>query len=74
MAPEVVCQLSSKKIKQGAVALAQNPIVYSRSKHIDIHFNFIRKAQEEGNINIVYCLTFEMVTDLLTNPISSGPV
>ena len=57
---------------QGAIALTQNPIAHSRTKHIDIRFHFIRKAREEGIIDIVYCPTSEMVADLLTKPISRG--
>ena len=61
-----------KEDNQGAIALARNPIAHSRTKHIDIRFHFIRKAQEEGVIDIVYCPTSEMVADLLTKPIPRG--
>ena len=54
---------------QGAIALAQNPIAHSRTKHIDVRFHFIRKVREEGIIDIVYCPMSEMVADLLTKPI-----
>ena len=57
---------------QGAIALARNPIAHSRTKHIDIRFHFIRKALEEGIIDILYCSTSEMVADILTKPISRG--
>ena len=61
-----------KEDDQGAIALARNPIVHSRTKHIDIRFYFIRKAQEGGIINIVSCPISEMVADLLTKPIPCG--
>ena len=57
---------------QGAIALARNPIAHSQTKHIDIHFHFIREAQEEGMIDIVYCPTSEMVADLFTKPLPRG--
>lgn len=57
---------------QGAIALARNPVAHSRTKHIDIRFHFLRKAQEEGIVNIVYCPTSEMVADVLTKPIPRG--
>ena len=47
--------ITIKEDNQGAIALTQNPIAHSRTKHIDIRFHFIREAQEEGTINIVYC-------------------
>ena len=83
MAPEVVYRSTDTNepivIKeanqlQRAIALARNPIAHSRTKHIDIRFHFIRKAQEEGIIDIVYCPTSEMVADILTKPISPWPV
>ena len=61
-----------KEDNQGAIALARNPIAHSRTKHIDIRFHFIRKAQEEGIIDIEYCPTSHMVADLLTKPIPRG--
>ena len=59
-----------KEDNQGAITLARNPVAHSRTKHIDIHFHFIRKAQEEGIVDIVYCRTSGMVADLLTKSIS----
>lgn len=65
-------QVVIKEDNQGAIALARNPVAHSRTKHIDIRFHFIRKAHEEGIIDIVYCPTSEMVADLLTKPIPRG--
>lgn len=61
-----------KEDNQGVIALARNPVAHSRTKHIDIRFHFIREAQEQGTIDVVYCPTSEMVTDLLTKPIPRG--
>ena len=57
---------------QGAITLARNPVTHSQTKHNDIRFYFIRKAQEEGIINVVYCPTSEMVANLLIKPIPRG--
>ena len=67
-------QMSSQPIvmmedNQGAIALANNPIAHSRTKHIDIRFHFIREAQKNGLIQIKYCPTEEMLADLLTKPL-----
>ena len=45
---------------QGAIALAKYPIAHLRTKHIDIHFHFIREVQENGLIQIKYCPAEEM--------------
>ena len=61
--------ITIKEHNQGAIALTQNPITHSRTKHIDIHFHFIREAREDGSIVIIYCPTSEMIADLFTKPI-----
>nr|GEY88501.1 zinc finger, CCHC-type [Tanacetum cinerariifolium] len=35
-----------------AIALVRNPIFHGRSKHIDIHYHFIRECIENGHINV----------------------
>ena len=53
---------------QGAIALANNPGFHARSKHIEIQYHFIRSHvnQETGTINLQYCPTKDMTTDILT--------
>ncbi len=49
-----------------------DPIAHSLTKHIDIHFHFIREAQENDLIDIMYSPTTEMVADLFTKPLPCG--
>nr|GEX45323.1 zinc finger, CCHC-type [Tanacetum cinerariifolium] len=35
-----------------AIALVRNPVFHGRSKHIDIHYHFIRECVENGHINV----------------------
>ena len=51
------------------IALAENPVHNARTKHIDIQYHFIRDHTDE-EIDIVYCPTKEMVTDILTKPLA----
>ena len=51
---------------QGAIALSKNPVHRQRSKHLDVKYYFIRDAQREGKIVIVYCQSEDMVVDILT--------
>ena len=39
--------ITIKEDNQGAIAMTQNPIAHSRTKHIDICFHFVREAREE---------------------------
>jgi len=68
--------LSSKKPttiledNQSCIALAANPVHHARTKHIDIKYHFIRDYIDKGDIDVVYCPTKEMVTDVLTKPLA----
>ena len=57
---------------QGAIAIARNPVAHARTKHIDIHYHYVREALHEGAIDLQYCPTSEMIADLLTKPLSRG--
>ena len=55
---------------QSAIALAKNPIVRGRSKHIDVHFHFVlRDYIADGRIRLEYCPTKDNIADLLTKPL-----
>ena len=51
---------------QGAIALSKNDMFHARTKHIDIHFHFIRHAVEDRRIELKYCATDDMFADVLT--------
>ena len=55
---------------QGCIGLAKNPAHHGRTKHIDIQHHFIREKVEENEIELVYYLTEDMITDMLTKPVS----
>jgi len=56
---------------QAAQNLCLNPIVSSKSKHIDIKIHFIREVCDRGDIKIMYKPTTEMEADILTKPLAS---
>ncbi|KAF2285863.1 hypothetical protein GH714_008480 [Hevea brasiliensis] len=51
------------------IKLSKNPILYGRSKHIDVKFHFLRDLTKDGVIDIVYCRSEEQVADLFTKPL-----
>jgi hypothetical protein len=51
---------------KSAIALAKNPILHDRSKHIDTKYHFIRNCIEEGRIKVEYIDTAQQLGDILT--------
>jgi len=51
---------------QGAIAMANNPVHHQRTKHIDIQHHFIRECIENGNIEVAYTPTEDMIADVFT--------
>jgi len=55
---------------QSAIALSKDRQYHAWTKHIDIHFHFIREAVEDGTILLTYCPMQIMTADLLTKPLN----
>jgi len=55
---------------QGAIAIANNPVAHSRTKHIDIRYHFIREAVLNKTVELRYCPTDSMIADILTKALS----
>ena len=51
---------------QGALLLSNNSVYHARTKHIDVHFHYLRDLKEKGIITTKYCPTSKMVADILT--------
>jgi hypothetical protein len=54
---------------QGAIALAKNPHLHERSRHIDISYHYIRDLVQKGRVKIDYIPTAEMIADGFTKPL-----
>src|SRR5207248_6191367 len=51
---------------QGAIELTKNPEYHRRTKHISIQYHFTRECVENGESELVYVPTEEMIADGLT--------
>ena len=49
---------------QGAICLSKDATFHGHTKHIDIHFHFIRQTITSGNIRLTYILTEDMTVDI----------
>jgi hypothetical protein len=54
---------------QGCIALAENPVMHKRTKHIDVKHHFIRERVESGEIEVQYVPTRDQLADMLTKPL-----
>ncbi|KAG8472851.1 hypothetical protein CXB51_034771 [Gossypium anomalum] len=66
-------QLDATEIRidnKSAIELAKNPVNHERSKHIDIHFHFIRDHVKEESVKLVHVASREQVADIFTKPLS----
>ena len=54
---------------QPAIALAKNPVLHDRSKHIDVKFHFLRDCVEEKQIVIEFVETGRQLADIFTKPV-----
>lgn len=49
--------------------MTKNPAFYSRTKHIDIRYRFIRDLVTSETIVLKYCGTNKQVADIFTKPL-----
>lgn len=49
--------------------LTKNPVLHARTKHIKVHYHFIREKVQSKEIDLTYCPTGEQVADILTKPL-----
>ena len=51
---------------KAAIAIAHNPILHDRIKHVEVDKHFIKEKIEEGMVCMPYILMCEQVADILT--------
>ena len=52
-----------------AILLAKNPIFHARTKHIEVHYHFVREKIVEGLIDLRHIKTEDQVADIFTKPL-----
>ena len=62
----ILCDNSS------AIAIANNPVLHSRSKHIDIRYHFIRDHVSKGDVELHFIPTEYQLADLFTKPLDEA--
>ncbi|MCO5573107.1 hypothetical protein L7F22_026872 [Adiantum nelumboides] len=54
-----------------SIELARNPVFHARTKHIEVHYHFIRERVLDGSIDLTFVRTDEQVADIFTKAIGA---
>ncbi|GJS28269.1 retrovirus-related pol polyprotein from transposon TNT 1-94 [Tanacetum coccineum] len=57
-----------------AIVISNNPIMHSRTKHIDIRYHFIRDHILKGDIELHFIPTQYQLVDIFTKPLDEPPL
>ncbi|KAJ9545299.1 hypothetical protein OSB04_025006 [Centaurea solstitialis] len=56
-------------VTESAIAITSKPVQHSKTKHIDIRYQFIKDNVEKGNIEMFFVQTDYQLADLFTKPL-----
>ncbi len=52
------------------IQMSKNPVQHSKTKHIDLHYHFVRERVEKGDVRLDWVPTDKMIADMLTKALS----
>ena len=55
-----------------AIAIAENPVQHSRTKHIDIKYHFIREHVMNGTVELHFVPSEQQLADIFTKPLDES--
>ncbi|CAI7777144.1 unnamed protein product [Closterium sp. NIES-53] len=55
---------------QSAITIANKPGFVNRTKHISLHYFFVKDAIDKGRMRLIYCPTGDMAADSLTKKLT----
>ncbi|GKD32110.1 retrovirus-related pol polyprotein from transposon TNT 1-94 [Tanacetum coccineum] len=58
---------------KGTIDLSKNPVLHSRTKHIEIRYQFLRDNVQKENITIEKVASEDNIADILTKPLKREP-
>jgi len=56
----------------GAISVAKNPVLHSKTKHIEVRYHFLRDHYEKGDIDLHYVDTTRQLADIFTKPLDQA--
>jgi hypothetical protein len=55
-----------------AISVAKNPVLHSRTKHIEVRYHFLRDNVEKGNIDLIHVPIEKQLAAILTKPLDQA--
>jgi hypothetical protein len=55
-----------------AISVAKNPVLYSRTKHIEVRYHFLRDNVEKGNIDLIHVPPEKQLVVIVTKPLDQA--
>jgi hypothetical protein len=55
-----------------AISVAKNPVLHSKTKHIEVRYHFLRDNVEKGKIALIHVHTHEQLADIFTKPLDQA--
>jgi len=55
-----------------SIRIAENPVFHARTKHIEVHYHYIREKVLEGEIEMVPTKTKEQFADIFTKSLNKA--
>jgi hypothetical protein len=53
-----------------SILLANNPVYHARTKHIEVHYHFIREKVIAKEIDLIHVSTEDQIVDIFTKALS----
>jgi hypothetical protein len=55
-----------------AISVAKNPVLHSKTKHIEVGYHFLRDNVEKGKITLIHVPTHDQLADIFTKPLDQA--
>ena len=52
-----------------SIHLAKNPVFHARTKHIEVHYHFVRERVLSGEVELTHVSTDRQIADIFTKPL-----